>query len=129
MEEEKRFIFNLHRLSSNVNSISIDIMMEILEYINKNSIIEAQFIEEGYFSAVTENNDFDFFSIPDFIFCVKDAIKTNDIDFFGKLRIIHRWGRNMFRNEQMKQEIVMLIQKRKKQMEEKIVYNTIQSIH
>jgi hypothetical protein len=95
MDQEKKFILNLIRLSGCTDAITIDLMFDSLSYINSNPVTEAQFIEGAYLGCIFADDDF--LKRADILVCslqglihkYDDAKRSSNEEFFSLWRKKH----------------------------------------
>lgn len=134
MDEENKFIHNLIRLAGPTNAVTIDFMFDTLLYINKKSIVEAQFIESSYLECIFDDEEFlqqtgiQICSIQDLFNKYEDSNTNSDDCFLMLLHKKHKLARAFLDNEVVKQQIKNLIEARKETMENRAIWTIITNI-
>ena len=129
MDEETKFIHNLVRLAGPTNAVTVDFMLDTLLYINKNSIVEAQFIEVPYLESMFDDQEFlQHNNIQNLINNYEEAKRNSDDIFLTLLHQKHKLARMFLENEVIKKQIKDLIEVRKKLIENKLTEFTITNI-
>jgi hypothetical protein len=134
LDEERKFVLNLTRLCGATNAVTVEYIIEAIIYINNHGIVEGQFIEENYLGSFFDDEEF--LTRGDISVCSVQSLKdrydlaksTNDIEFLTLLRTKHRETRVFLIDQQLKERIRHLIEKRRKAVEHGAVWTAVISI-
>ena len=117
---EKRFQYNLLKLSGNTIVVYIETIFEFISYVSQNEIIDVYFVEEEYLNVFYNNGEF--FNVTkeenicnlDQIISIYNKAKDDDnIEILRLFRKIHKEARNFLENPEIKEKLKKFLNARK----------------
>lgn len=131
MEQENSFIHKMDELAGDTRAVGIDTMLEVILYIKKNNVTEANFIPEAYLGEIFENDVF--LNQANIHACTFDLVVNRFVEAKEKelvqvlaaFRQAHRVARQFLVSENTKDKIRKVIRERKSSIEQKAVWNLI----
>jgi hypothetical protein len=123
---EKRFQYNLLKLSGNTSGVYIETIFEFISYASQNKIIDVYFVEEQYLNVFYNNDEFlnvtkeeNICNLEKIISIYKKAKDEDNIEILRLFRKMHREGINFLENPEIKENLKKILNERKSKDEYK----------